>query len=79
MPAVHRLNRTEYNNAVRDLFALDIDPTWRVPTVRGDEGGINNPQPNLEGSRVRTIAVSGGNVYVGDVTGMELRKYVRAK
>ena len=23
--AVHRLNRTEYNNAIRDLFALDVD------------------------------------------------------
>ena len=23
--AVHRLNRTEYNNAIRDLFALDLD------------------------------------------------------
>jgi hypothetical protein len=25
--AVHRLNRTEYNNALRDLLALDLDET----------------------------------------------------
>src|SRR3989475_12998698 len=32
--AVHRLNRTEYNNAIRDLFALDIDVK---PLLPGDE------------------------------------------
>ena len=29
--AVHRLNRVEYNNAIRDLFALDIDVTSKLP------------------------------------------------
>ena len=29
--AVHRLNRTEYNNAIRDLLALDIDVTSLLP------------------------------------------------
>jgi len=28
---VHRLNRTEYGNAVRDLLALDIDPSALLP------------------------------------------------
>jgi len=28
---VHRLNRTEYGNAIRDLLALDIDPTPLLP------------------------------------------------
>ncbi len=32
--AVHRLNRTEYNNAIRDLFALDLDVK---PLLPGDE------------------------------------------
>jgi hypothetical protein len=32
--AVHRLNRTEYNNAVRDLLGLDVDVRAQLP---GDE------------------------------------------
>ena len=30
-PAVHRLNRAEYSNAVRDLLALDIQPGAKLP------------------------------------------------
>ena len=30
-PTVHRLNRTEYSNAVRDLLALDIKPGAKLP------------------------------------------------
>ena len=30
-PAVHRLNRAEYANAVRDLLALDVDPQVLLP------------------------------------------------
>jgi len=26
-PGLHRMNRTEYANAVRDLLALEVDPT----------------------------------------------------
>ena len=34
-PLVHRLNRAEYANAIRDLLALDIDPaTCCRPTIR---------------------------------------------
>ena len=29
--SVHRLNRTEYGNAIRDLLALDIDETTLLP------------------------------------------------
>jgi mono/diheme cytochrome c family protein len=32
--AIHRLNRSEYNNAIHDLFALDVDVKPRLP---GDE------------------------------------------
>ncbi len=28
---IHRLNRTEYTNAIRDLFALDVDPSSLLP------------------------------------------------
>ena len=28
---LHRLNRTEYANAIRDLLALDVDPTTLLP------------------------------------------------
>ena len=30
-PLVHRLNRAEYGNAIRDLLALDIDPASLLP------------------------------------------------
>ncbi len=30
-PLVHRLNRSEYANAIRDLLALDVDPTSLLP------------------------------------------------
>src|SRR5881396_455520 len=30
-PGVHRLNRTEYANAIRELLALDIDPAVYLP------------------------------------------------
>ncbi len=31
-PVLHRLNRTEYANAIRDLLALDVDPSAMLPT-----------------------------------------------
>ncbi len=31
-PALHRLNRAEYGNAIRDLLALDIDAAGLLPT-----------------------------------------------
>src|SRR5262245_18417445 len=33
---VHRLNRTEYGNAVRDLLAIDVDVTSLLPSDGGD-------------------------------------------
>ena len=35
--AVHRLNRTEYNNAIRDMFALDPAGVDVRPLLPGDE------------------------------------------
>src|SRR5262249_14074771 len=36
-PALHRLNRAEYTNAIRDLLALDVDGPSLLPT---DESGF---------------------------------------
>ena len=40
--AVHRLNRTEYNNAIRDLFALDLDVTSQLPGDETADGSFDN-------------------------------------
>jgi mono/diheme cytochrome c family protein len=40
--AVHRLNRTEYNNAVRDLFGLDIDVKALLPGDETADGSFDN-------------------------------------
>src|SRR5262245_4892133 len=39
--ALHRLNRTEYANAIRDLLALPIDPTTLLPPDDSAEGFDN--------------------------------------
>ncbi|HTB17695.1 MAG TPA: DUF1592 domain-containing protein [Bryobacteraceae bacterium] len=38
---LHRLNRTEYANSIRDLLALDIDPTNLLPADDSSEGFDN--------------------------------------
>ncbi|HKE82179.1 MAG TPA: DUF1592 domain-containing protein [Vicinamibacterales bacterium] len=40
-PALHRLNRTEYANAIRDLLALDIDANTLLP-ADGSSQGFDN-------------------------------------
>ena len=40
--AVHRLNRAEYANAVRDLLALDVDVAALLPADDFDEFGFDN-------------------------------------
>ncbi|MCY4509087.1 MAG: DUF1587 domain-containing protein, partial [Acidobacteria bacterium] len=40
--AVHRINRTEYANAVRDLFALDIDVSSLLPGDETADGSFDN-------------------------------------
>ena len=39
---MHRLNRTEYANAIRDLLALEIDPTALLPADTSARGFDNN-------------------------------------
>ena len=40
-PGVHRVNRTEYANAIRDLLALDIDPAAFLPADDSSYGFDN--------------------------------------
>ena len=40
--AVHRLNRAEYNNAIRDLFALDLDVKSLLPGDDTADGSFDN-------------------------------------
>jgi hypothetical protein len=40
-PVVHRLNRTEYGNAIRDLLALDVDARDLLPGDSSDQGFDN--------------------------------------
>jgi hypothetical protein len=39
---VHRLNRAEYNNAVRDLFAIDLDVKPLLPGDETADGSFDN-------------------------------------
>jgi hypothetical protein len=40
--ALHRLNRSEYANAIRDLLALDVDPSTLLPPDDSADGFDNN-------------------------------------
>jgi mono/diheme cytochrome c family protein len=40
--AVHRLNRTEYSNVIRDLFALDLDVKPLLPGDETADGSFDN-------------------------------------
>jgi hypothetical protein len=41
-PLVHRLNRSEYANAIRDLLALDVDVSTMLPADDSSAGFDNN-------------------------------------
>ena len=41
-PAIHRLNRAEYANAIRDLLALDVDASTLLPPDDSASGFDNN-------------------------------------
>ena len=45
--AIHRLNRTEYNNAIRDLLALDIDVKSLLPGDETADGSFDNIAASL--------------------------------
>jgi hypothetical protein len=70
--ALHRLNRTEYANAVRDLLAVEIDPTAMLPPDAQAYGFDTNAdalgmEPALL-DRYLTAAAKIARVAVGDPT-----------
>jgi hypothetical protein len=57
-PALHRLNRFEYANSIRDLLALDVDPATLLPADDSSHGFDNmaevlNMSPTLMEGYVR--------------------------
>jgi hypothetical protein len=67
---VHRLNRTEYGNAVRDLLAVDVDVTALLPSD-GADFGFDNIATSLKTSpllleRYVTAAQRISTMAVGD-------------
>jgi len=44
---VHRLNRTEYSNVIRDLLALPIDVKSQLPGDETSDGGFDNVATSL--------------------------------
>ena len=69
---VHRLNRTEYGNAIRDLLALDIDVAELLPSD-GADFGFDNIATSLRTSpllleRYLTAAQRISTLAVGDPT-----------
>ena len=44
---IHRLNRVEYNNTIRDLLGVDIKPADKFPTDGGGGGGFDNNAETL--------------------------------
>lgn len=70
-PGLHRLNRTEYKNSVRDLIALDIDPGQYLPpddSTRGFDniaGALSLSPALLEGYTSAAAKIS--RMAVGDV------------
>jgi hypothetical protein len=71
-PGLHRLNRTEYKNAVRDLLAVDIDPAKYLPSddsTRGFDniaGALSLSPALLEGYTSAAGKIS--RLAIGDVT-----------
>jgi len=71
-PGLHRLNRTEYKNSIRDLLALDIDPAKYLPSddsTRGFDniaGALSLSPALLEGYTSAAGKIS--RLAIGDVT-----------
>lgn len=67
---VHRLNRTEYNNAINDLLALDVDVREQLPGDETSDGSFDNFAADLTISpahveRYLTIARNVSRLAVG--------------
>jgi len=71
-PGLHRMNRVEYSNAIRDLLAVDIDPAQYLPpddSTRGFDniaGALTLSPALLEGYTAAAGKIS--RLAVGDVS-----------
>jgi mono/diheme cytochrome c family protein len=80
-PALHRVNRTEYANAIRDLLALEVDATALLPADDSSHG-FDNVAGSLGVSPVlleRYVAAAGkiSRLAMGDTTMPDrLEKYL---
>ncbi|HEX5228811.1 MAG TPA: DUF1592 domain-containing protein [Bryobacteraceae bacterium] len=78
-PGLHRMNRTEYANAIHDILALDIDPSKYLPTddsTRGFDniaGALSLSPALLEGYTTAAAKIS--RVALGDVNDPGLATY----
>jgi len=78
-PGLHRLNRTEYANAIHDMLALDIDPTKYLPSddsTRGFDniaGALSLSPALLEGYTTAAAKIS--RIAMGDVNEPALATY----
>jgi hypothetical protein len=80
-PGLHRLNRNEYHNAIRDLFALDVDVTPLLPSDDATEGfdnvaaGLGISPALIQGYTTAAMKIS--RAAVGDPTTTETAKVYR--
>ena len=78
-PGLHRLNRTEYANAIRDLIAFEIDPAKYLPSddsTRGFDniaGALSLSPALLEGYTTAASKIS--RLAIGDVSEPSLATY----
>ncbi len=78
-PGLHRMNRTEYANAIHDILDLDIDPSKYLPTddsTRGFDniaGALSLSPALLEGYTTAAAKIS--RIALGDVTDPGLATY----
>jgi len=78
-PGLHRLNRTEYANAIRDLIAFEIDPAKYLPSddsTRGFDniaGALSLSPALLEGYTTAAAKIS--RLAIGDVSEPSLATY----
>ena len=78
-PGLHRLNRTEYANVIRDLIAFEIDPAKYLPSddsTRGFDniaGALSLSPALLEGYTTAAAKIS--RLAIGDVSEPSLATY----
>lgn len=61
--AIHRLNRAEYSNAIRDLLGLEIDSQSLLPTDSADHGFDNNGEVlSLSPVLMERYMIAGGRI-----------------